>query len=180
MRELTSSKWKRSGSSIVWHPELLADLISTIEPVPLRTLMGWLNSGFPESPPGQAGIQTVLVGGLQTVVETMMQTHPPEQSEAVADWLRTNILAVVRAWKSHWPNVALVFVMDGPGAMFEFNEGDELVYFGRGRDRSKKVKLSLAIWNGAASGAGAYQLIAEKTSGGGGRDVGGYYVGWMS
>lgn len=172
MEEMTSSKWKRRGSSIVWHPELLADLISTIEPVSVRTLQGWLKSGFPESPPGDT--TTVLIGGLQTIVETMMQTQTPD---AVVDWLRTNILAVVRAWKSQWPNVGLVFVMDGPGTLFEFNEGDELVYFGRGRDRAKKVKLSLAIWNGAASGAGAYQLLVEKP---GAKEVGGYYVGWMS
>ncbi|MBX3410398.1 MAG: hypothetical protein KF859_11000 [Phycisphaeraceae bacterium] len=162
---------------MVWHPELLADLISSVEPVPLRTVLGWEKSGFPESPPGSTAAKpaaTVLVGGLQTVVETMMESQPPE---AVADWLRVNILAVVRAWKSQWPNVGLVFVMDGPCTLFDFNEGDELVYFGRGRDRARKVKLSLAIWNGAASGAGAYQLLVEKP---GAKEVGGYYVGWMS
>lgn len=174
MDEMTSSRWKRRGSSIVWHPDLLADVIPAIEPVSLRMLLGWLKNGFPESPPGPAGTQTVLVGGLQTVVETMMRTQGPD---AVTDWLRSNILAMVRAWKTHWPDVGLVFVMDGPGTLFEFNEGDELVYFGRGRDRAKKVKLSLAIWNGAASGAGAYQLIAEKV---GSKEVGGYHVGWMS
>lgn len=178
MNEMTATKWKRGGSSIVWHPELLADLISTIEPVSLRTVLAWHKNGFPESPPGgSVGTQTVLVGGLQTVVETMMQTQTPD---AVVEWLRANILAVVRTWKTHWPNVGLVFVMDGPGTLFEFNEGDELVYFGRGRDRTKKVKLSLAIWNGAAAGAGAYQLVAEKPGPPASREVGGYYVGWMS
>jgi hypothetical protein len=172
MQEMTASGWKRSGSSMVWHPELLADLVRDIEPISVRILMGWLNTGFPDSPPD--GGRTVLVGGLQTVVETMMQT---ETTDAVADWLRGHALATVRAWKAHWPNVGLVFVMDGPGTMFEFNEGDEIVYFGRGRDRAKKVKLSLAIWNGAASGAGAYQLVVEKESG---REVGGYFVKWLS
>lgn len=172
MQEMTSKTWMRTGSSIIWHANLLADLVREIESVPLRVLLGWLESGFPESPP--SGSRTVLVGGLQTVVETMMQTITPE---AVSDWLRGHALAAVRAWKSQWPDLGLVFVMDGPGTLFEFNEGDEIVYFGRGRDRTKKVKLSQAIWNGAASGAGAYQLIAEKD---GGREVGGYFVKWMS
>lgn len=170
MQEYTSSGWKRSGSSMIWHPKLLEDLVRTIDPIPLRTLIGWLRTSFPEDTPG--GKKTVLIGGLQTAVETMMQTKTPDE---VADWLRTNVLATVRAWKSHWPGAGLVFVMDGPGSMFEFNEGDELVYFGRGRDRTKKVKLSLAIWNGAASGAGAYQVLVDET-----REVGGYFVKWMS
>ena len=170
MQEMTASTWKRTGSSIVWHPDLLADLIRDIEPTSLRTLLGWLKIGFPEDAPSQK--RTVLVGGLQTAVETMMQTTPPE---IICDWLRANVLATVREWKSHWPNVGLVFVMDGPVSLFEFNEGDEIVYFGRGRDRAKKVKLSAAIWNGAASGAGAYQLLVEQS-----REVGGYFVRWLS
>ena len=170
MQEMTASTWKRTGSSIVWHPDLLGDLIRDVEPTSLRTLLGWLKLGFPEGVPDQK--RTVLVGGLQTAVETMMQTTPPE---IIGDWLRAHVLATVRAWKSHWPNVGLVFVMDGPVSLFEFNEGDEIVYFGRGRDRAKKVKLSAAIWNGAASGAGAYQLLVEQS-----REVGGYFVRWLS
>jgi len=170
MQEMTASTWKRQGSSLIWHPALLADLVREIEPTPLRTLIGWLQTGFPDTPP--TGARTVLVGGLQTAVETMMQSMTPD---AVADWLRNHALATVRAWKSHWPNVGLVFVMDGPVSMFEFNEGDEIVYFGRGRDRTKKVKLSLAIWNGAASGAGAYQVLVPES-----REVGGYFVRWLS
>ncbi len=166
MQEMTASTWKRMGSSIIWHPDLLADLVRDIEPTPLRTLIGWLKTSFPDTTP--TGKRTVLVGGLQTTVETMMQTNTPD---TVSDWLRHNALAAVRAWKAHWPYVGLVFVMDGPGTLFEFNEGDEIVYFGRGRDRAKKVKLSQAIWNGAASGAGAYQLLVDPS-----RDVGGYFV----
>lgn len=170
MQEMTSSAWKRQGSSLVWHPDLLADLVREIEPTPLRTVVGWVTTAFPDAVPG--GHRTVLVGGLQTAVETMMQTQTPD---AVAAWLREHALAAVRAWKSHWPGVGLVFVMDGPVSLFEFSEGDEIVYFGRGKDRAKKVKLSLAIWNGAASGSGAYQLVVPGT-----KEVGGYFVRWLS
>ena len=187
MNELTGTKWKRRGSSIVWHPALLGDLITTIEPVPLRTLLGWKETDFPPSPPAIDGATgepsaTVLIGGLQTVVETMMESAAAggQSPEVVADWLRKHILATVRRWKMHWPNVGLVFVMNGPGGLFEFNEADELVYFGRGKDRGKKVKLSAGMWNGAAASSGAYKLMVMKSDGTSSGEVGGYYVDWLS
>ncbi len=170
MQELTSSKWQRKGSSLVWHPDLLADLVREIEPVPLRVLVGWLQSGFPESPP--SGGRTVLVGGLQTVVDTMLQANAPD---IVESWVRANAQASVRVAQHHWPKVGMVFVMDGPESLIKLNQGDEIVYFGRGNDRSKKVKLSSGLWNGAASGEGAYQLLVENS-----REVGGYFVEWLS
>src|SRR5688500_8034795 len=104
MHEMTASTWKRGGSSMIWHPTLLAELVRDIEPVSLRTLIGWLHDGFPENTPG--GKKTVLVGGLQTAVETMMQTKTPADVE---DWLKQHAMASVRAWKGHWPHVGLVF-----------------------------------------------------------------------
>ena len=53
----------------MWSPELLAALITDTEAVPLRTALSWQRHGLPESPPG--GGKTVLVGGLQTVLEVM-------------------------------------------------------------------------------------------------------------
>jgi len=66
MQEMTASRWQRTGSSIVWAPELLSPLIASGDAVPLRTVMGWYEHGFPVSPPSHK--QTVLVGGLQTVL----------------------------------------------------------------------------------------------------------------
>jgi hypothetical protein len=163
MEEMTSSVWKRKGSSIVWSTELLGPLIRDLDATPLREGLAWSGGRFPASPPG--GGKTVLVGGLQAVLDAL----PDADSTYV--WLRQHILPLCREAGRHWDSVALVFAMDGPGRMFTHNEADDLVYFGRGNDKSKQVLITRGIWNGAATGSGAYKLIAEEA-----KEVGGYYV----
>lgn len=163
MQEMTANSWKRRGCSIVWSPDLLAAIITDTEATPLRMALHWQHRGLPESPPG-AG-KTVLVGGLQTVLELM-----PDTNTAYA-WLRTNILPLCRMWSNHWAGVGLVFGMDGPGKLFQLNESDDLVYFGRASDRDGRLCLTRGIWNGAAVGNGAYKLMVEST-----KDIGGFHV----
>jgi hypothetical protein len=163
MQEMTATSWKRRGCSIVWSPVLLTALITDIEAVPPRAALHWQRHGLPESPP--SGGKTVLVGGLQTVLELM-----PDPSAAYA-WLRANILPLCRMWSNHWSGVGLVFGMDGPNKLFQLNESDDLVYFGRGSNRDTKLCITRGIWNGAATGNGVYKLIAEST-----KDIGGFHV----
>jgi hypothetical protein len=163
MQEMTAQSWKRRGCSIVWSPELLGPLITDGEAVSLRTALEWQRHGLPDSPPG--GRRTILVGGLQTVLELI-----PDSDTAYA-WLRGNILSLCRMWSNHWAGVGLVFGMDGPGKLFQLNESDDLVYFGKGTDRDIKLCLTRAIWNGAATGKGVFKLIAEGT-----KDIGGFHV----
>ena len=163
MQEMDGSSWKRQGSSIVWSPELLAPLVTDGEAIPIRTAVGWLKSGFPDSPPGDRS--PVLVGGLQTVLTAL------PDAESRYEWLRQHILPLNRAFASQWDRVGLVFGMDGPAGMFTFNNADDLVYFGKGTDLAKKIPITRALWNGAATGSGAYQLIVPGT-----KEVGGYHV----
>jgi hypothetical protein len=163
MQEMTANSWKRRGCSIVWSPDLLAALITDTEAVPLRTALSWQRHGLPESPPG--GGKTILVGGLQTILELM-----PDATTAYT-WLRTNILPLCRMWSNHWAGVGLVFGMEGPSKVFQLNESDDLVYFGKGLDRDTKLCLTRGIWNGAAIGNGVYKLIVEST-----KDIGGFHV----
>jgi hypothetical protein len=165
MKEMTSTAWHRSGSSIIWSPALLGPLVLDGEAVPLRVVVGWTKHGFPDSPPG--GRSPVLVGGLQTVLESF----PAQATDAAFKWLRHNIKPLVRAFQRQWDRVGLVFAMDGPEKLFTFNEADDLVYFGRSRERSELVKLTLGIWNGAATGEGAFQLLIPRT-----KELGGYHV----
>src|SRR5205807_6760475 len=163
MQDMTSSRWHRTGSSIVWSPELLGPLITAGDAVPLRTLLSWQREGFPVSPPDDR--QTVLVAGLQTALAAFSEVN------AAYEWLRQNVLPVVRAVQSHWDRVGLVFGMDGPGKLFSCSEADDLVYFGKGADNAKNISLTLGIWNGAATGGGVFQLLVPET-----KEVGGYYV----
>ena len=163
MEEMTAQSWKRRGCSIVWSPQLLGPLITDAEATPLRTALEWARQGLPDSPPG--GGRTVLVGGLQTVLEVVPDTN------AAYAWLRANILPLCRMWSNHWASVGLVFGMDGPGRLFQLDDSDDLVYFGRGADRNAKVCITRAIWNGAATGNGVYKLIIEST-----KDTGGFHV----
>ena len=166
MKDMDATTWQRSGSSIVWSPSLLAPLITKGEAVPLRVTLAWTKNGFPEEPPG--GGSTILVGGLQAVVETVMAAGTANEAY---EWLRANVLPLVRAVQAHWDRVGLVFGMDGPGKLFHLNEADDLVCFGRAKDREDNVQITRAIWNGAATGEGAYRLIVPDT-----KEVGGYHV----
>ena len=168
MKDMDATTWKRKGSSIIWSPDLLGPLITDGSAVPLRTALCWMADGFPDDTPGGGG--TVLIGGLQTVLETAGST------EEAYDWLRTNIMPLLRAAQAHWPLVGFVFGMTGPRSLFRLDEGDDLVYFGRSNDRSTNTRITLGIWNGAATGEGAYRLITTGSK----KEVGGYHVSHIS
>ena len=112
-----------------------------------------------------------MVGGLQTVLESF----PSRDTDAAFTWLRLNIKPLIREFQSQWGNVGLIFAMDGPDKLFNFNEADELVYFGRATNRTEQVRLTLGLWNGAATGEGAFRLLVPET-----KELGGYYVKHLS
>jgi hypothetical protein len=163
MHEMDGSSWTRKGCSIVWSPDLLGPLITGGEAVPLRVALGWLKTGFPNSPPGDRN--PILVGGLQTAL-TVLPTP-----DARFQWLRQNVYHLARGVGNRWARVGIVFAMDGPGKLFSLNEADDQVYFGRGSDRTEKVAIASGMWAGAATGAGTFQILLP-----GSKEVGGYHV----
>lgn len=48
MKEMQSTEWRRSGSSIVWAPELLERLIIDGDAIALREALHWMMHGFPD------------------------------------------------------------------------------------------------------------------------------------
>lgn len=158
---MTASSWKRRGSSIVWSPQLLGPLITNGNITPLREVLSWVKHGLPNVPPGDS--QTILVGGLQTVLESI--DTPDERYK----FLRSNILRLCQECGDKWDRVGLVFGMDGPSRMFTLNEADDLVYFGKGSNRDNQIAISRGLWNGAATDA--FKLMEEDA-----KTVGGYHV----
>ena len=164
MQEMTAQSWKRRGCSIVWSPQLLAELIP--HAIPLRTMLEWQRQGLPETPPVVG--KTLVVGGLQTVLEVL-------SSEESYAWVWTHIRPLCRMWGGRWEHLGLVFGMDGPAKFFQHNEADDLVYFGKGGDLNSKLCLTRALWNGAATGTGAFKLMHEDS-----KEIGGFHVNHLS
>lgn len=150
MGEMTADSWRRQGSSVVWHTELLTPLITEGKSVSLREALLWLEA-FPSSPTSS----TILIGGLQPCLELL---EPGEGLE----FLRKQILPLIRVIQDCWPNVGLVFGMKGPGNLFRMDERDELVYMKL--KESGEVSLSSGLWSGAARDA--FQIMFNNQLGG--------------
>jgi len=145
MQEMDGSSWKRQGCSIVWSPDLLGPLLREADAVPLRTVVGWLDAGLPESPPGDR--RTVLVWGLQTVLTIL------PDAESRYQWLRQHILPLNRTFASQWDRVGLVFGMDGPTRLFTPNEAD-------GVGLGKTIEIALILRELASRGEMTRALMA--------------------
>ena len=124
--------------------------------------LGGSTSGFPDSPPGDRS--PVLVGGLQTVL-TPCPMRNPGMNGSGSTFCRSigHLLPSGTAWGwySAWT-----------GRRSCSHSTKPMIWFLWSRDRpDRKVLITRGMWNGAATGSGAYQLIVPGT-----KEVGGYHV----
>lgn len=149
MQQMTSEAWKRTGSSIIWMPELLSPLIATGQAVSLREAFDWLNE-WPTKTPG--GLPTVLIGGLQAALEVLGR-------ERGFELLRKQVMDLLRQAQGNWPEVGVVFGMTGPGNIFRIDEETNFVLMRLpGGD---EVELTRGLWNGA--GRDAFEIMGKGT-----------------
>ena len=87
------------------------------------------------------------------------------------EWLRQHILPLNRAFASQWDRVGLVFGMDGPASSSRSTKPMTWCTSAEEPTGAKKILITRGMWNGAATGSGAYQLIVPGT-----KEVGGYHV----
>ncbi|HYA42139.1 MAG TPA: hypothetical protein VEF34_12600, partial [Syntrophobacteraceae bacterium] len=139
MEETSSSVWQRKGSSIVFDKKSLGGLISAGAVVSLREAMSW-SVEIPAAPPVPG--RTILVSGLETVLEIMM----PQDGE---HFLTRRIRPLLISLQNHWTDCGVVFGFSSNPKAFQETSLEEEVLFRR-RD-SKTVRLSRGLWDGSSS-----------------------------
>lgn len=139
MDTLANTAWQRKGSCIIFDPESLGEFIASDAVVSLRQALSWLRE-LPSEPP--VGRRTILVSGLETIVETM----EPQEAEA---FLCKRIRPLLIHIQNRWTDYGIVFGFSTHPKAFEETTLEEEVLFRR-RDR-KQVRLSEGLWDGSAT-----------------------------
>jgi hypothetical protein len=139
MREISSTGWKRRGSSIVFDRVTLGPLITSGCMVSLREALGWINK-WPANPPCLE--RTLLVCGIETSIDIL---SPQE----VEEFLRGKIRPFIQEFQSRWDQCGLVFGFSSSEHSFRETAADEDVTWLR-HDR-KKIFLSRWMWNGSST-----------------------------
>ena len=148
METLSTSKWQRSGSSIVFDKESLGPFITKGMVISLRQALKW-NSAIPESPP--SGSRTVVISGLESVIETL----EPQEADI---FLKTRFRPLLISLQNRWTNCGVVIGFSSHAKAFEETSLEEEVIFRR-RDR-KKIRLSEGLWDGSST-ADMKRLVRE-------------------
>ena len=88
MNTLSTTSWMRSGSSILFDPTEIQNLLKLNSMVSLREFLSW-RENLPDNPPIPDSSRTVLVCGLETVMETLSPTN-------AQDFLQRKIRPVIK------------------------------------------------------------------------------------
>ena len=99
MDDIAGDQWLRNGSSLIW------DGVPSSATVPqrvvsLRQALTWLPA-LPAEPPD--GVRTIIITGLQTVVDVLL---PADAATVLA-----RVRALSRVQSRDWPETAFVFVL---------------------------------------------------------------------
>lgn len=166
MDTISTSVWQRKGSCVVFDKASLVPFISSDAMLSLREVLSWSKS-IPAVPPVPG--RTILVSGLETIVETMI----PTEAET---FLTQRVRALLIDLQNKWTDCGIVFGFSSHPKTFEETTMDEEVLFQR-RDR-KKVKLSESLWDGSAT-VNMKRIVRESEKPGE-EVIVGYYVARIS
>ena len=150
MRKISSSRWKRRGSSVLFDQQALGSLLAAGCLVSLREALSWLNE-WPDAPPGNG--ETLLVSGL----EPCLELFSPSEAE---EFLRLRVRPLIEEFQSYWDQRGLVFGFGKPEKSFQIRAmSEELLYI---RQDRTPIRLAVALWNGG-SAMNVARLVRQET-----------------
>jgi hypothetical protein len=139
METISNTVWQRKGSSIVFDQKSLGPFIADGSVISLRQMLSW-TKGLPENPPVPG--KTILVSGLETIVETMAS----QEAEA---FLSRRVRPLIIDLQNRWNNCGMVFGFSAHRNAFKETSLEEEVLFLR-RDKMQ-IRLSEGLWDGSAA-----------------------------
>lgn len=137
MDVISNTVWQRKGSCIVFDQKSLSPFITNV--ISLRQILSWTN-GLPIDPPVPG--KTILISGLETIIETM----EPQDAE---EFLSRRIRPLLKELQQRWVDFGIVFGFSAHSNCFEETSMEEEVLFHR-RDQ-KQIRLSEGLWDGSAT-----------------------------
>jgi len=126
MDTLFHDVWQRRGSCVIFDQQSLGGLIASGALISLRQALSW-SDGLPANPPVPG--RTILISGLETVIETM----DPLMAE---NFLSCRIRPLLLHLQNHWTECGVVFGFTSHPKTFEETTLEEEVLFRR-RDRNQ-------------------------------------------
>ena len=136
-------KWKRSGSSLLWHPQALWELGEPQKAVSLRQLFQISQQGWPEELPLGDG-DALLVAGLDHWIDSL------GVDEALA-WLEEEVHPLLQSFQLAYDNqCALLFWIATPKKL-ERREEEERWYWHHAQ--GGLLPISRGLWRGTESDA---------------------------
>ncbi len=140
MHDLSSSQWRRKGSSLIFHAATLGDLLRDLNPVSLRAALNWRTQPTDIKPP--ANQSTLLVHGLKQCLELLSLAD----AESL---LRQRIKPFLRDVQDSWPPCGVLFILDGAQPRITISGANEELLYSRADGQI--VRLSFAMWDGSST-----------------------------
>ncbi len=144
MRLHRQGAWKRRGFSLLWEPQVLAEVVAPDRVLSLREFFEF-RKVWPEELPGAEG-NALVVAGLEGCLDSL------SDQDAIS-WLETDLKAAVLSFQDHYEGGAALMMWIASGRARVGMDLAEEEYFWKtapGRDASR-LPLGRCLWGGAES-----------------------------
>ena len=141
MKTLSATSWQRKGSTLLFGSAEIQDLLKKKSMVSLQKFLTW-GGNIPDDPPIPEDSSTILVCGLETVMDTL----PPKEAE---DFLRRKVRSVIKNVQDIWTDTGIVFGFPQGYQRFQETQGsqEEVLFL---RSDNQAIRISEGLWDGTA------------------------------